>query len=184
MWVAASPREGCTKTFNWERWIGYFSVHDDCQNIISALRKRIASLSTLICWNTSVYLNIAKGTTDPRVHYLDQTWAQRLNQMSASKSWRNFSLEGLTKIQLQSFWSDLKLQSQNLDQKFTFKILTKLKLQNLNQISCLILQSQEHEIVCISLNCLSGKTPSDNRKRKIVHSSSKLVHVKKQTFPP
>ena len=131
MWVAASPREGCTKTFNWERCIEYFSVHDDCQNIISALRKRIASLSTLICWNTSVYLNIAKGTTDPRVHYLDQTWAQRLNQMSASKSWRNFSLEGLTKIQLQSFWSNfsLRILTKNSPSKswqnLNFKILTK-----------------------------------------------------------
>ena len=101
MWVAASPREGCTKTFNWERCIEYFSVHDDCQNIISALRKRIASLSTLICWNTSVYLNIAKGTTDPRVHYLDQTYdstkclPQSLDETLALKAWPKFSFKVL-----------------------------------------------------------------------------------------
>ena len=55
MWVAASQREGCIKTFNWERWIGCLLGSWQLSEYHKCIEKTyITSLSSLICWNTSV----------------------------------------------------------------------------------------------------------------------------------
>ena len=54
-----------------------------------------------------------------QLHNIDQTWAQKLKQAPASKSWPYFSFEDLTKIQLQSFRFN-----------FSLRLLTKFRLQN------------------------------------------------------
>ena len=71
-----------------------------------------------------------------QLHNIDQTWAQKLKQTSASMSWPYISFEDLTKIQLQNleqisaskYWP--KIYSKSWP-NFSFNIVTKIQFQNL-----------------------------------------------------
>ena len=88
-----------------------------------------------------VSLNIAKGTTDPRVEFILQIWikfqVQNLEKALTSKSQRNISMLKLKILTKPSFRILTKIQLRNVNQtsaakyqpNFSLKILPELQLQ-------------------------------------------------------
>ena len=82
-----------------------------------------------------VSLNIAKGTTDPRVEFILQTWikfqVQNLDKVVSSKSQPNISMLKHKILTKPSFRILTKIPTSYLQPNISSKILTKLQFQNL-----------------------------------------------------